>query len=183
VGDPTEYTADVRVIAATNCDLPDAIARGHFRSDLFYRLAVFSISIPALRERGKDVLTLARRFLKEYCAKVGKQIADISAPAQQILIAHTWPGNVRELKNVMERAVILEDGNILTAESLPFELQQLLTHGQQSAVEGLTLAGMEKQHIRRVLQLTGGNKPDAARLLDIGLATLYRKIEEYGLKQ
>jgi DNA-binding NtrC family response regulator len=182
VGDPTEYTADVRVIAATNCDLTDAIARGHFRSDLFYRLAVFTISIPSLHERGQDILMLARRFLHEYGTKIGKQIADLSAPVQQILLAHKWPGNVRELKNVIERAVILEDTDILSPENMPFELQQMVAGDRGASPDSLSLSGMESLHIRKVLRLTGGNKPEAARLLDIGLATLYRKIEEYGLK-
>ncbi len=184
VGDPTEYTADVRIIAATNCALQQAIEKGQFRSDLYYRLAVFTISLPALREREGDVLVMARQFVQEYNLKVKKQIVDLELPVQQALMAHSWPGNVRELKNVMERAVILEDSGLITIGSLPYEMQ-LLSGGQESEVHftgSLTLAAVERQHIKKVLGMTQGNKPEAARLLDIGLATLYRKIEEYGLK-
>ena len=184
VGDATEYTADVRVIAATNCDLKDAIETGHFRSDLFYRLAVFSIHIPALRERATDIVPLARQFMLEYNNKVNKQITDMEPLVQQALQLHNWPGNVRELKNVIERAVILEDSDILTIGSFPWELRKLVESADGTTTRGgsLTLSAIESQHIRKILGLTGGNKPEAAKLLDIGLATLYRKIEEFGLK-
>ena len=184
VGDSTPAKADVRLIAATNRDLKKEIEAGNFRSDLFYRIAVFSMQLPSLRERKKDIILLAEHFLRKYQAKAAKKITSISKEAAQALMDHPWPGNIRELKNVIERAVILEDSNVLTIHSLPYELQQAAaasTSENPSAV--FHLSTIEKQHIRKVLDYTHGNKAEAARLLDIGLATLYRKIEEYGMKQ
>ncbi len=183
VGDATQRTAEVRLIAATNRDLQAEIAAGRFRSDLYYRIAVFSIPLPALRERQNDILLLADHYLKIYAAKTNKQIAGISKDAIQALKTHSWPGNVRELKNVIERAVIMEDSDTLTLASLPFELQQCaVSSGQGAAFSAFHLSTIERLHIQKMLSHTNGNKAEAARLLDIGLATLYRKIEEYHLK-
>ena len=182
VGDTTTRKADVRLIAATNRDLQKEIETGIFRSDLYYRIAVFCIPLPSLRERPEDILLLAQHFLNKYLPKAAKKITSIAPAAAAALAAHSWPGNIRELKNVIERAVILEDTEQLTLCSLPFELQH--TGGQVSGdMPALfDLSAMEKLHIRKVLKYTSGNKAEAARLLNIGLATLYRKIEEYGLK-
>jgi two-component system NtrC family response regulator len=177
VGDTKELKANVRVIAATNRSLEKEIEAGHFRSDLYYRIAVFSIELPPLRDRIKDIPGLATHFLNVYAAKTNKNINKISEDALEALKQNRWKGNVRELKNVIERAVIMEDGNTLTSQSLPQEIQQ--TGGGELSFQ---LASIEKQHIQKVLRHTGGNKAEAARLLDIGLATLYRKIEEYHLK-
>ncbi len=179
VGDTKEQKANVRVIAATNRNLQQEIAEGKFRSDLYYRIAVFSIELPALRERVQDIPLLARHFLEVYTGKTNKSIKEISKDAIGLLKQHDWKGNVRELKNVMERAVILEDSNILQPESLPFEIQQCKSGHKSSLYH---LASVEEFHIRKMLQHTHGNKAEAARLMDIGLATLYRKIEEYGIK-
>ncbi len=183
VGDATQRSAEVRLIAATNRDLQKEIEAGHFRSDLYYRIAVFSILLPPLRERQKDIILLAEHYLKIYAAKTSKQINKICKEAAQLLQSYSWPGNVRELKNVIERAAILEDSHELTVNSLPYELQQCGMGTQ--ATSGLTafhLASVEKMHIQKVLKHTNWNKAEAARLMDIGLATLYRKIEEYGIK-
>ena len=181
VGDTTQRSAKVRLIAATNRDLQAEIERSHFRGDLYYRIAVFSIVIPSLRERGKDISVLANYYLKVFAVKTGKQISGIDTIAGQAILQHNWPGNVRELKNVIERAVILEDGATLSLNSLPYELQHFAT-----SIDGggsvFQLATAEKLHIQKVLKHANGNKTEAARLLDIGLATLYRKIDEYGLK-
>lgn len=183
VGDATQRTTIVRLIAATNIDLQKKIESGQFRSDLFYRIAVFCIKLPSLKERDKDILLLAAHFLNVYSLKTNKQITGISQEASNVLLQHSWPGNVRELKNVIERAVILEDSSILTVKSLPFELQQAtMPISSEAGSTALFLSTMEKQHIQKVLKYTSGNKTEAARLMDIGLATLYRKIEEYGLK-
>jgi len=183
VGDATERTANVRLIAATNRDLTKEIESGRFRSDLYYRVAVFTILIPPLRERGKDILLLAHRYLGEYSLKMNKQVSGITNEAEAALMLHSWNGNVRELKNVIERAVILEDGDRLSLSSLPFELQALAANsGMDDITTVFQLSFVEKQHIKKVLNYAGGNKAEAARLLDIGLATLYRKIDEYGLK-
>jgi len=183
VGDATQRTTEVRLVAATNRDLQKEIAAGHFRSDLYYRIAVFSIPLPPLKDRQTDIPLLAEHYLKEYAAKTNKQIHGISKEAMLALKLHSWPGNVRELKNVIERAVILEDGPMLELNSLPFELQQTaISSGKEQLVSSLHLATVEKLHIQKVLSYTNGNKAEAARLLDIGLATLYRKIEEFHLK-
>ena len=183
VGETTEQKADVRLITATNRDLKQEGDHGRFRTDLYYRIAVFTITIPPLRDRSGDILLLAKHYLNEYCEKQNKKIAVISGEAERALLRHQWMGNVRELKNVLERAVILEDTDELQITSLPWELQQLLVTGSESSdVAGLQLATIERLHIRKVLGFTKGNKADAARLLGIGLATLYRKIEEYQLK-
>lgn len=181
VGDSKQQQADVRIIAATHKDLTREAEAGHFRSDLYYRIAVFTITLPSLRERAKDIPLLAQHFLNVYAAKANHPVMAITSDALQALIHHYWPGNIRELKNVIERAVILEDSDKLTIGSLPFELQ----HGSQTShreLPGFSLAAVEEQHIRKVLAYTKGNKAEAARLMGIGIATLYRKLEEYALK-
>jgi len=175
VGDTKVRKADVRLVSATNRALEAEISDGHFRSDLFYRIATFSIELPPLRERVADIPLLAAHFLKLYAAKTGKHITGIGKEAADALKRNPWKGNIRELKNVLERAVILEDGATLSAESLPPDA----TRGNSSAVD---LASVERAHIRKVLAAAGGNKAEAARLLGIGIATLYRKVEEYRLK-
>jgi two-component system NtrC family response regulator len=179
VGDAMQRIAEVRLIAATNRDLQKEIEAGHFRSDLYYRIAVFNIPLPSLRERHNDILLLAHHYLNIYSLKTNKQITGITKDAEKTLQKYPWPGNVRELKNVIERAVILEDSTAITINSLPYELQQTSPVNGPSA---LHLTTAEQLHIQKVLKHTNGNKAEAARLLDIGLATLYRKIEEYGLK-
>jgi len=183
VGDTIQRSATVRLIAATNRDLQKEIEAGHFRSDLYYRVAVFTIPLPSLRERAGDIAELAAHYLKIYSEKTNKQIDHISTEAAQALKQHPWPGNVRELKNVIERAVILEDTNTLSINSLPYELQQsAVASSMEHGLAAFHLATIEKQHIQKVLRHTNGNKTEAARLLDIGLATLYRKIDEYRIK-
>jgi len=183
VGDATQRTAEVRLIAATNRDLQKEIAAGQFRSDLYYRIAVFCINLPSLKERSADILPLATHFLHVYTLKTNKQITTISEEAGSVLRQYSWPGNVRELKNVIERAVILEDTAMLTTQSLPFELLHAAAAiASETGSNSLFLSNMEKQHIQKVLRYTNGNKTEAARLMNIGLATLYRKIEEYALK-
>ena len=183
VGDTVQRTAEVRLIAATNRDLQKEIEASHFRSDLYYRVAVFSIELPALRNRQMDIVLLAEHYLKVYAEKTNKQISGLAKEVLQALTLYSWPGNVRELKNVIERAVILEDTDTLTVNSLPFDLQ----HGVVAAIKDGTMSAfhlstIERLHIQKMLTYTNGNKAEAARLLDIGLATLYRKIEEYRLK-
>lgn len=178
VGDTKEQKANLRIIAASNRNMQQEIANGQFRSDLYYRVAVFSIELPSLHERIKDIPLLAKHFLDLYAAKTNKNIRSISNEAITALKNGEWKGNVRELKNVMERAVILEESNTITLQSLPFDLQ----HGKCNDLPAFHLATVEQCHIQKMLQYTNGNKAEAARLLNIGLATLYRKIEEYGLK-
>lgn len=180
VGDTKEQKANVRIIAATNRDLQKEVAEGHFRNDLYYRIAVFSIELPALRERVKDIPLLAQHFLNVYAAKTNKNIKAIGKGTMEALKANDWKGNIRELKNVIERAVILEDSPELQPDSLPSDIQE-----NKFAIDGQTgyhLACVEKMHMQKMLKHTNGNKAEAARLMDIGIATLYRKIDEYGIK-
>lgn len=177
VGDTKISKANVRIIAATNRDLKKNIAEGHFREDLFYRLNVFTIELPSLRDRKEDIPALAGFFLVQFAGKENRKPVKISHSVLQLLQQYNWKGNIRELKNVMERAMILAEGPEILPEHLPFEIQQ------QNPVSNheLSLAAVEKQHIQQILLYTKGNKAMAARLLEIGLATLYRKIEEYSI--
>jgi two-component system, NtrC family, response regulator len=180
VGDPVQHRTTVRVIAATNRDLKKEAEQGRFRSDLYYRLAVFTIALPPLRDRLQDVPALANEFCRTFAASSSKPMNGLSANALQYLRHYDWPGNVRELKNVIERAVILEDSDTITPESLPFEIIHPQEHTDAKA--SFQMANVEKEHIKKVLAHTQGNKAEAARLLGISLATLYRKIDEYSLK-
>lgn len=177
VGDTKSTKVDVRIIAATNRNLQDEIKEGKFREDLFYRLNVFSITLPALRERKKDIPLLAEHFLKVFAQKTNQRLEGMDKEFLAHLQQHDWKGNIRELKNVLERAVILADGPELTLLNLPLELQT--THVTPQTLSAFDLASVEKLHIQRVLNHTKGNKTETARLLNIGLTTLYRKIEEY----
>jgi len=180
VGETTERRSDVRLVAASNRNFSKEIEAGHFRSDLYYRVAVFTIELPSLRNRKEDIPLLAEYYLKQFTARINTRLTGITKEAMQALQQHHWPGNIRELKNVIERAVILEDTHELQRSSLPYELQH--SAGTPAAADVLKLAYIEQQHILKVLQQVNGNKAEAARLLDIGLATLYRKLEEYGVR-
>jgi len=181
VGDTKEQKADIRVITATNRNLQSEIEKGHFREDLYFRIAVFTIELPPLRNRAKDIPALAQHYLGVYAAKTNKNITSLSKEALEMLKNAPWKGNVRELKNVIERAVILEESHTLKPDNLPYGIQHPETNPDK-VQSALSLASVEKIHIQKVLHYTGGNKAEASRLLDIGLATLYRKIEEYGLR-
>ena len=179
VGDTKPTKVNVRIIAATNRNLQQEVTEGRFREDLFYRINVFTIVLPSLKDRKNDLPLLADFFLKIFAQKTNTAINSISPEFMERLQQHEWKGNIRELKNVIERAVILSAGNQLAVESLPLEMQHL-RYGQQ-ALSAFDLASVEKLHIQRVLIHTKGNKTETAKLLNIGLTTLYRKIEEYRL--
>ena len=183
VGDTRPIKVNVRIIAATNRDLQKEIEAGHFREDLYYRLSVFRIQLPPLRERIEDIELYVRAFVKMFGPGVGKKIEEITPEYLGTLKKHVWKGNVRELRNVIERSMIIADGAVLTVSDLPFDIQQsvLESEGGKGYSE-FDLAQVEKAHIRKVLQYTGGNKTEAARLMHIGLTTLYRKIEEDGIR-
>ncbi|HVT84223.1 MAG TPA: sigma-54 dependent transcriptional regulator [Chitinophagaceae bacterium] len=178
VGDSKPSRVNVRIIAATNRDLKQDVENGKFRDDLFYRLNVFSISLPPLRERKKDIPELAYYFLQIFSDKTNKRINSIQTDVMNRLQAYNWKGNIRELKNTIERAVILEDGDQLTISALPFELQHIESDSGDIS-SAFHLSTIEKQHIQKVLHHTKGNKTKTAELLGIGLTTLYRKMEEY----
>lgn len=184
VGSSKLTKVNVRVIAASNRDFKKEIASGHFREDLYYRLSTFTIELPPLRERVKDIEALSLFFLKSFSHKTGKKIFSITSEALHILKMHSWPGNIRELKNVLERSVILESSDMLTPDSLPADLRSnAISSGNEGdkTLSAFSMASAEKIHIQKVLNYTGGNKAETARLLSIGLATLYRKIDEYNL--
>ena len=180
VGDTSTTKVDVRFIAATNRDLQKDVNELKFREDLFYRLNVFTVSLPPLRERKKDIPALAQFFLNVFSTKTNNAVTGMSKEFLEHLQQHNWKGNIRELKNIIERAVILADSSELTLENLPLELQGANFNPQKTLLT-FDLAGVEKLHIQKVLLYTKGNKTEAAKLLNIGLTTLYRKIEEYGL--
>lgn len=178
VGDSKPTKVDVRIIAATNRNLQDEVAAGHFREDLFYRIAVFNITLPPLRERLSDMEELAHFFAAHFAAKTNKKPFMLTPAYVEALKLHPWKGNIRELKNIIERSVILADGNELTTALLPADFEQpAATTGK--TLSAFELAGAEKIHIQKVLNYTGGNKTETAKLLNIALTTLYRKLEEY----
>lgn len=184
VGESKITKVNVRIIAATNRDFKKEIEAGHFRQDLFYRLSIFQINLPSLRERISDIQPLTLHYLKQFALKTNKKLQGASAEFISLLKMHNWPGNIRELKNVIERSVILENSTTLTPSSLPVEVQ----YHENSPVEddgkvlsAFSLASAEKIHIRKVFNHTSGNKTETARLLNIALTTLYRKLEEYNI--
>lgn len=180
VGETKPTKVNMRVIAATNRDLPAEIAAGNFREDLYYRLSVFQIKLPSLGERPSDIDEYARHFTNVFAAKMDKPVETIEPGYLELLRRHPWRGNIRELRNVVERSMIMASDGVLRAEDLPVELQHGAPASDDSTLP-LSLRAIEKQHIARMLGHTDGNKTEAARLLGIGLTTLYRKIEEYGL--
>jgi len=175
VGESKTRKVSIRLIAATNRNLDQEIKNGKFREDLFYRLSVFTINVPPLRERSEDIEVLADHFIQIFSAKMNKRVNAMDESFLKALKSHPWQGNIRELKNMIERCVILVDGDQLNASLLPFDFN--LT----SENNIFDLAVVEKHHIQKVLRHTQGNKTEAARLLNIGLTTLYRKIQDFGI--
>ena len=182
IGDTKPTRVNVRVVAATNRNLPEEITAGRFREDLFYRLSVFQIHLPPLRERAGDVRILAKAFVKDFSVRLARPVTEITPAFLEALEQQPWKGNIRELRNVIERSLIVSESERLDVADLPFDIQN--THYEQSdetTPGSFELSAMERRHIARVLEYTKGNKTEAARLLKIGLTTLYRKIEEYGI--
>ena len=179
VGETRPTRIDVRLIAATNRDLEKEIAAGNFREDLYFRLSVFRIHLPSLRERPGDIAGYIRVFAAQFADKMGRRIDSIDADYIAALERHTWHGNVRELRNAVERSMIMADGNRLTADCLAPEFHAAAGSADP---DSLALDDLERRHILRVLEHTRGNKAEAARLLGIGIVTLYRKLESYGMK-
>ncbi|PXV60092.1 DNA-binding NtrC family response regulator [Dysgonomonas alginatilytica] len=179
IGETKPTKVDVRIIAATNRELDKEIENGQFRSDLYYRLSVFQIALPSLRDRVEDIKLFVNDFAPVFAAKMNKRIKLLSPEYIKTLEQNTWKGNIRELRNIIERSIILADEDVLTVDCLPFELQQ--SNISDNATSSLSMTNIEKAHIRKVLNYTKGNKAEAARLLEISIATLYRKVEEYKL--
>jgi two-component system NtrC family response regulator len=181
LGDSKPSKGNVRLVAATNRNLRAEADQGHFRADLYYRLSVFVVPVPPLSARREDIQPLAEYFLHFYAAKLRKRLRGMDAEFLRLLRAYDWRGNVRELKNVLERAVILADEEDLTADTLPPEFQALAVEKSAEPAGGRSLWAVEKRQIQLVLQEVAGNKTEAARQLGIGVKTLYRKLQEYGL--
>ena len=173
-------SVDVRIIAATNRDINEEIIKGRFRADLFYRINMYNLKIPPLRERRDDILPLASHFLKLHANANQKKIQGLSPELAERLLLASIPGNVRELENMIAAAVLLEKGKTLSLASarnlLPYTGPERRKH-----IELLTLDQLEKRHIKRVLEVTGGNRPKAAKILGVNVTTVYRKLEKYNL--
>ncbi len=180
IGDTKPIRVNVRIIAATNRNLLEEARKENFRNDLYYRLSTFKIQMPALRDRKEDIPLLVESFIKIYSSKTNKKIFAITPEFYESLASFNWPGNTRELKNVVERAVILAENGNITHDLLPIEV---LFPGESIISENYrTLEEMEKVHIQKMLIYTKGNKTKTAEKLGIGVPTLYRKLEQYGLK-
>lgn len=180
IGDSKTTQANVRIIAATNRELKNEITNGNFREDLFYRVSVFQIALPPLRERISDIDELTNYFVGFFANKTNKKITGVSKTFIDALKRHHWKGNIRELKNVIERSIILSDQELLQPETLPSEFMQSISGVKDSnQMSAFDLASAEKIHIQKVLNYTNGNKTEAAKLLHIALTTLYRKIEDF----
>lgn len=184
IGDTKPTRVNVRIIAATNRNLSQEIVAGRFREDLFYRLSVFQIHLPPLRERAGDIRLLAKAFIKSFAEQLARPVVEIAPAFLEALDSQPWKGNIRELRNVIERSMIVCESGHLDIADLPFDIQNAhYEHSNDSSPGSFELSAMERRHIARVLEYTKGNKPEAARLLKIGLTTLYRKIEEYKISE
>jgi DNA-binding NtrC family response regulator len=180
VGGNDIIKVDFRVICATNKDLEKAVAEGTFREDLYYRLNVFSVTVPPLRERKSDIPLIANYFVKKYSQIVGKQINCISPEAMDVLVRYDWPGNVRELVNAIERATVVGTPPAIKPQDLPF---QLLNNNKKKKSSSGSLASVEKEHIIEILELNDWNISRSAEILGIDRVTLYNKIKKYGLQK
>jgi two-component system, NtrC family, response regulator AtoC len=190
VGGAHDISVDIRIVAATNKSVEEEVRAGRFRSDLYFRLKVVSITLPPLRERSDDVLLLARHFMREFSRKFQKSFHDFTPDAQRVLLDYPWPGNVRELRNLVERVVLLEEGDLIDAEHFPPELLGRRAAPASSAaaavrdVLGLpTLAQIEAEHISEVLRMTAGNKSRAARILGISRQGLIEKLRRLRIEE
>jgi two-component system NtrC family response regulator len=181
IGDTTPRKSNFRLIAATNRDLKHESDEHRFRSDLYFRLNIFEIKIPPLRERIKDIGPLTHYFVEQFSPRGNKKTLTIDPDFMSKLETYHWPGNVRELRNVIERSVILVNDDILTQDVLPYEIQHQIDNTNKT-LSAFSMQSVEKLHIQKVLNYTKGNKAEAARLLEIGIATLYRKLDEYNIQ-
>lgn len=178
LGGDQEIAVDVRILAATNRDLLQAIKEKRFREDLYYRLNVITIHLPSLRERKKDIPLLADHFMRKFCFEMNREPVNIAPEALELLMDYHWPGNVRELENIIERALVIGQGKSILPAHLPFD------RGKQREVElPESLREMEQHHIMRILEKTGWNISQSARRLEIDRQTLYNKIQKYGISR
>jgi DNA-binding NtrC family response regulator len=180
LGGRAEVDVDVRVLCATNRDLKEEIKKGRFREDLYFRLHVFTIQLPTLKERREDIPLLVHHFIEKYNAETGKHVQGLTPGAMAILQGYAWPGNIRELRNTVERAMILADGDILGEEHLPPDMQASRSEAATLRVPlGIPIDKVEKEYILASLQKNGGNKARTAEILGISEKTLYNKLNKY----
>jgi two-component system response regulator HydG len=186
LGSSSEVAIDVRVIAATNRDLEEAVEEKRFREDLYFRLNVIQVPLPPLRSRGGDVLPLAQHFLEGFAKRAGKPVAGIAPAVAEKLVAYSWPGNVRELQNCMERAIALARFEQIVVDDLPARVREYRTShlviAGDDPSELVPLEEVEHRYILRVLETVRGNKAKAARILGVERKTLYRKLERWGVE-
>jgi len=185
VGGKDSIRVDVRIISASNKDLEQEVAKGTFREDLYYRLNVLTIELPPLRDRREDILPLAEHYLKKFATEFGRPVRSISTEAMRLLTEHSWPGNIRQLAAVIERAVLLSEGPVLTLEDLSGRLQpqrKVPAKGWNLPEEGLNLESFEKEMIRQALDKSGGMATRAAKLLNMSYKTFLYRMEKFGLK-
>jgi DNA-binding NtrC family response regulator len=179
LGGTQEIASDFRLICATHKNLEKLVEEERFREDLFYRINVFSIQVPPLRERPEDILPLTQFFVEKYARAMGKPAKAVSPEAETVLLGYRWPGNVRELENAVERAMVVGKGPVLEVRDLPLAVGDAAGEEPQAR----SLAAMEKDHVARVLRDCGGNVTQAAKVLGIDRATLYNKLKRYGLRR
>jgi len=191
LGSNDELEINVRLVAATNADLQDLVRKGTFRKDLFYRLSVVTIFLPPLSERRGDILLLADHFLKHFAAEFKRAVPSVTRRTQQALLSYQWPGNIRELRNVVQGMLVLDTDGRIDTDDLPDELAALGDHNPETSERppggadlliGRPLTEVEKYYIERALDLSTGKRDEAAKMLEIGERTLYRKIKEYDIK-
>jgi two-component system response regulator HydG len=185
VGTNEPTKVNVRMISATHRDLADAIAEGKFRQDLYHRLKVVSVKLPPLRDRREDMPLLIEHFLRELSAAHGKTITGVTPAVRKAFLAYNWPGNVRELKNTIESMIVIDADGVLDVDDLTEDLQAASVPGGMGGPSGVDslvgkpLEDIERHYINETLKRTEGNREEAARLLNIGERTLYRKLKEY----
>ena len=182
VGGTRTIELDVRVLSASNADLAARAREGSFRRDLYYRLAAFPVHLPPLRERREDIPLLVQHFLAKYALDAGKRVSRVEPSVMDFFLHYSWPGNVRELENVVHRALLVSSGHELIRDDLPVEILSDVAGDAPDPDALLTLEELERRAITRAVELCGGNLSDVARRLGIGRSTLYRKLQQYGLK-
>ncbi|MFG0317027.1 MAG: sigma 54-interacting transcriptional regulator, partial [Planctomycetota bacterium JB042] len=191
LGGEVTLRSDIRILFATNRDLAEAVRNDEFREDLFYRVNEFKVEIPPLRQRKRDILPLALRYLQECNATFGYHLTGFAPEAERALLSFDWPGNARRLRSIVKRACALADGEVITVEDLDLSAPSVRAPTKAAAaaagagapenLEDWSLATVERRHIERVLEHTKGNKSEAARVLGIARTTLDRKIATYGI--
>jgi len=183
VGGQEEVEVDVRVIAASNVNLQDAVSAGSFRDDLFYRLNVITIHIPPLRERVEDIPLLARRFIERISAELGKEVTGVSDASLRLLARYEWPGNVRELENAIERAIVVAREPVLQEDDFAFLVQRVEDRAGWTPPPDMSLRDIEQRVVETALRRAAGNVKAAAQVLGIDRSTLYDKIKRYGIER